>query len=273
MNAYFLIAALAMSLLAILILAGPLASTARSSNKGNVRLSLLVAVCAVILAIALYSVLGRPGIPSSNSNATNVEVDSDSPSNSAAKTDGIGSVDSLLAGLQERLEQDPSDAKGWLLLAKSYQHLGRDDEARAAYDKAAALGQTDLTFAESLAANSTPVAETSEIRGHVSLSESAMAQVKEGDTVFIFAKALNGPQMPLAVVRRPVTDLPFEFSLNDTQSMVDGSNLSSVDTVVVTAKISAHGNALATNPELETKSETVATVNAPYLELIIGRTQ
>jgi hypothetical protein len=30
---------------------------------------------------------------------------------------------------------------------------------------------------------------------------------------------------------------------------------------------------LATNPDLEAKSESIATVNAPYLELVIGQTQ
>jgi hypothetical protein len=273
MNAYFLIAAFIMSILATLILASPLAATARAMSKGNAKLSLLVADSAIVLPIALYGVLGRPGVPSSNSRATSVQDDSGVPTIGTGATDGLDSVGNLIAGLRDRLEENPDDAKGWLLLAKSYQHLGQDDEARSAYDKAAALGQTDLAFADSLAAGSTAVADSTEIRGHVSLSETAMAQVKESDTVFIFAKALNGPQMPLAVVRRPVTDLPFEFVLNDTQSMVDGSNLSSAGTVIVTAKISAHGNALATNPELEVKSEPIATVDAPYLGLIIGSTQ
>jgi hypothetical protein len=91
--------------------------------------------------------------------------------------------------------------------------------------------------------------------------------------VFIFAKELNGPPMPLAVIRRPVADLPFEFVLSDAQSMVDGSGISTAETVVVTAKISAPGDALGTNPVLEVKSDPVATINAPYLGLIIGPPQ
>jgi hypothetical protein len=273
MNAYFFIAAFIMSMLAALILARPLAVTVRSTSKGNAKLPLLVAIGAIVLAIAMYGVLGRPGVPSSNSPATEAQNISGAPTNGSGATDGLASVESLLAGLRDRLEENPDDAKGWLLLAKSYQHLGQDDEARSAYDKAAALGQTDLALSESLAADPIAVAEVTEIRGHVSLSETAKAQVKDSDTVFVFAKALHGPQIPLAVVRRPVTDLPFEFALNDSQSMVDGSNLSSVDTVVVTAKISAQGDALATNPELEARSESVATVDAPYLELVIGQTQ
>lgn len=55
----------------------------------------------------------------------------------------IASVSSLVAGLEARLEQEPDDAKGWLLLAKSYWHLGRAEDARDAYGKASALGQAD----------------------------------------------------------------------------------------------------------------------------------
>jgi cytochrome c-type biogenesis protein CcmH len=42
-----------------------------------------------------------------------------------------------------RLQQDPDDAKGWLLLARSYDHLGRGHDAVAAYQKATQLGLTD----------------------------------------------------------------------------------------------------------------------------------
>jgi cytochrome c-type biogenesis protein CcmH len=53
------------------------------------------------------------------------------------------SVTELLAGLERRLRENPDDAKGWLLLAKSYDHLGRRRDAAMAYEKAAALGLAD----------------------------------------------------------------------------------------------------------------------------------
>jgi cytochrome c-type biogenesis protein CcmH len=48
------------------------------------------------------------------------------------------------------LQQEPDDGKGWLLLAKTYRHLGRMDEAREAYRKADALGNSDATVAAQL---------------------------------------------------------------------------------------------------------------------------
>ena len=44
---------------------------------------------------------------------------------------------------KQRLEEHPDDAKGWLLLAKSYDHVGRPEDAAAAYDKARELGLSD----------------------------------------------------------------------------------------------------------------------------------
>jgi cytochrome c-type biogenesis protein CcmH len=52
-------------------------------------------------------------------------------------------VNSLLAGLEQQLRDDPGDATGWLLLAKSYDHLGRTSDAAAAYDRATELGKSD----------------------------------------------------------------------------------------------------------------------------------
>jgi len=49
-------------------------------------------------------------------------------------------VDALLAGLISRLEAQPEDVDGWVLLARSYQYLGRPDEAKMAFRKAADLG-------------------------------------------------------------------------------------------------------------------------------------
>lgn len=274
MNVFSIVSTVILMLLAVFALVQPLVavSTHNGRNKGNARLSLLIAVSALILAIGLYSVIGRPGVPSFSPRTDPAKSLSTTPQAATIQTDAVAPVGSLLAGLEERLTENPDDAKGWLLLAKSYQHLGQTDKARSAYEQATALGQTDAAFVELLDAPSasTPADNVIEIRGRVSLSESVMSQVNKSDTVFVFAKAVHGPQMPLAVVRRPVADLPFEFTLSDAQSMVEGSGISSVESVVVTAKISAPGNALSTNLALEIKSEPIATASAPYLDLLIG---
>jgi cytochrome c-type biogenesis protein CcmH len=95
----------------------------------------------LLLAVGLYAAIGRPDI------ANNMSVPSSSPPVSTRSSAGNGgkaaSVTTLLAGLEQRLQEDPDDARGWLLLAKSYDHLGRSRDAAAAYERAATLGLTD----------------------------------------------------------------------------------------------------------------------------------
>jgi len=57
-----------------------------------------------------------------------------------------GSVGSLIGGLEAKLAENPDDAKGWLLLAKSHEHLGNLPAAREAYGRARELGMEDLAF-------------------------------------------------------------------------------------------------------------------------------
>jgi len=56
----------------------------------------------------------------------------------------------MVVGLEDRLAKEPDDGKGWLLLAKSYDFLGRKEDARAAYKKADALGNGDAALAAKL---------------------------------------------------------------------------------------------------------------------------
>ena len=63
------------------------------------------------------------------------------------------SVGSLIGGLESRLAENPEDAKGWLLLARSHDHLGDNAKAWNAYSRARGLGLTDEALELKLAAN------------------------------------------------------------------------------------------------------------------------
>ena len=79
------------------------------------------------------------------------------------------------------------------------------------------------------------------LNGRVSISKKVAAQANPDDTVFIFARAVEGPPMPLAVKRVQVRDLPLEFSLDDSMAMAPGMNLSAHPRVVVGARVSKRG--------------------------------
>ena len=85
----------------------------------------------------------------------------------------------------------------------------------------------------------------------VSLSPAVAKQAAPDDVVFIFARAVNGPRMPLAIVRKQVKDLPATIVLEDSQGMSPRMTLSSVPEVIVVARVSKSGMANAQNGDLE----------------------
>lgn len=93
----------------------------------------------------------------------------------------------------------------------------------------------------------------------VSLSPAMAKEAQPTDTVFIFARATNGPRMPLAVVRKQVKDLPATVVLDDSTAMSPEMKLSSVPEVVVVARVSKSGDAMAHAGDLEGTSGPVKT--------------
>ncbi len=81
------------------------------------------------------------------------------------------------------------------------------------------------------------------VSGRVTLDASLASKVSAGDTLFIFARAKEGPKMPLAVLRLSAADLPMDFSLSDAMAMAPGMVLSGFTSVMVEAKISKAGSA------------------------------
>ncbi len=78
----------------------------------------------------------------------------------------------------------------------------------------------------------------------VSVAKEIGAKVNKTDTVFIYAKALTGPPMPLAIVRKKVADLPVSVTLNDAMAMMATMKLSNFKQVKVMARISKSGTAM-----------------------------
>jgi cytochrome c-type biogenesis protein CcmH len=94
------------------------------------------------------------------------------------------------------------------------------------------------------------------ISGRVAVSPSLAAKVAPTDTVFIFARAPSGPRMPLAAMRIPASELPKEFTLDDAMGMA-GMKLSTANEVIVEARLSRTGNALAQPGDLFGRSAPV----------------
>ena len=100
-------------------------------------------------------------------------------------------------------------------------------------------------------------AEASAITGNVSLDPKLRAQVGATDTLFIFAHAVDGPRMPLAVVRATAGELPRAFKLDDSMAMTPATRLSSAAEVIVDARISKAGLATPSPGDLQGRSAPV----------------
>jgi len=89
------------------------------------------------------------------------------------------------------------------------------------------------------------------ITGKVALSSALAGKASPNDTVFILARAAQGPKIPLAVFRKQVKDLPMEFTLDDSMAMRPEMKLSGFDQIVVVARVSKSGTPTAQAGDLE----------------------
>lgn len=90
-----------------------------------------------------------------------------------------------------------------------------------------------------------PVPKTSagQVSGEVQVTGVLAKRVRPSDTVFVFARAAEGPRMPLAIIKRGAGELPFSFTLDDSSAMGPQSRISNAGQVVIGARISPTGDA------------------------------
>ncbi|NJD25968.1 MAG: c-type cytochrome biogenesis protein CcmI [Betaproteobacteria bacterium] len=320
------------------------AGTPEGGGKGFSPALIGGVVVAVLASVAgLYALLGEPDAMSGKAPATAAQGDAHSVS--------AEQIAAMVERLAERLQQNPNDATGWLMLARSYAVLGRYPESVAAYGRSVAMmpadAQTLADFADVMGmannrslqgepekvirqalqidpnnikalalsgtifydrqdyagaigewrkilalvppdspaaqginnsirdaenrmgiapapamqplASAAPAAQPAaaapaadaRVAGTVELAPALAKQVAAGDTVYVFARAVNGPKMPLAMMRSTVSALPLKFSLDDSQSMAPNIKLSQHSQVIVGARVSKSGDAIARSGDFE----------------------
>jgi cytochrome c-type biogenesis protein CcmH len=134
------------------------------------------------------------------------------------------------------------------------------------------LASTGLGYAEP-AAPAKPTGQAGQslaISGKVSIAPSLAGKGAATDTLFVFAREINGPPMPVAIVRATKKDLPFTFRLDDSTSMMPSRKLSDVGTVVIVARLSKSGQAMPQSGDLEGTSQPV-TPGAEGVAIVIDR--
>ncbi len=89
------------------------------------------------------------------------------------------------------------------------------------------------------------------VRGRVQLAADLAGKVTPTDTLFVFARATQGPRMPVALLKRQVKDLPLEFALDDSMAMMPSMKLSNFSSVVIGARVSKAGDAMPASGDLQ----------------------
>lgn len=104
----------------------------------------------------------------------------------------------------------------------------------------------------------------------VKLAPGLLERVRPDDALFVFARAEQGPPMPLAVQRLRAADLPVTVTLDESMAMMPQFTLATFPRVVVGARISKSGNATPTPGDLQGVTDGLSPADTGQVEVTIS---
>jgi cytochrome c-type biogenesis protein CcmH len=195
-----------------------------------------------------------------------------------------GKFDAAIASWNRLLEQLPKDSsvaqsvKSQIARAEAARD-GRplpDEPAVAASAANSETAQAPTPQSAPAGAAARPAAEAADAGPHltvkVTLDPGLTAKVSPTDTVFVYAKAASGPPMPLAIQRLRADQLPATVVLSDGMGMLPSMKLSQFPQVIIGARISKSGNAIAQSGDMQTVSKPLAVATTTPIALTIDQT-
>ncbi|MBI5918662.1 MAG: c-type cytochrome biogenesis protein CcmI [Nitrosomonadales bacterium] len=138
-----------------------------------------------------------------------------------------------LVKLMPKDSEDARMVEGGIQQAREFQAQVKGGKAPAATQQAP----------QPPAQQAAPAGGRERITGSVEIDPALLAQASPEDTVFILARAAEGPKMPLAILRAQVKNLPAQFALDDSLAMSPQMKISNFDQVVIVARVSKSGQA------------------------------
>jgi cytochrome c-type biogenesis protein CcmH len=196
------------------------------------------------------------------------------------------------------LALDPRHAKALWLDGSALHETGHYAEAVAAWQRLAAVLDPASSDAKLIAANiaedrrlagaagasvgapaaagpatviAAPAAGAVSVSGEVALSDAVRSRAAAGLTLFIVAKSVDQPGMPVAVLRTTTGQWPFRFRLDDSLAMMPSRALSGAGRVTVEARISKTGLATPTTGDLQGTSGVIDPKAGRPLRIVIDR--
>jgi cytochrome c-type biogenesis protein CcmH/NrfG len=196
-----------------------------------------------------------------------------------------GSLRGSAKAIDTALRLDPAHTKAlWLKASLAHEEHRYADGLRAWQQLRAVLPPdssdvriVDANIAEAAALTGQPVPASQEVvsgdevTGTVAVDRSLAAKVPDGATLFIYAKAVDSPGPPLAVLRQPTGAWPVSFRLDDSLAMIPSRKLSQFDRVIVEARISRSGLATPSAGDLFVTSTVLKPSERKKVALVINR--
>jgi cytochrome c-type biogenesis protein CcmH len=190
--------------------------------------------------------------------------------------------------VMKAIKQDPKHAKGLWLAGHAAAQQNRLPEAigywkrllamlppgqEGARNVSQVIAQAEGMLGKTSSAPPTPTAAPAgkvTVQVRVALAPALAARAAPTDTVFVFARAAQGPRMPLAIVRKQVKDLPTTVTLDDSTAMSPQMTISSVPEVVIGARVSKTGNASASSGDMQGLTQPLKTGSLSKVELTVS---
>jgi cytochrome c-type biogenesis protein CcmH/NrfG len=170
--------------------------------------------------------------------------------------------------LQKVLPPDTADAK--IVATNLQQDIALTSSAAGAGRMAA--GNAEAASGGAVSAPKMPAARSAAaVSGEVSLAAALSSKAAAGATLFIVAKSVDSPGMPVAVFRGSVGAWPVKFTLDDSHSMLPGRNLSSAGRVTIEARISQSGQPMPAAGDLQGSSGVINPSDGRPLKIVIDR--
>ncbi len=177
-------------------------------------------------------------------------------------------------GLAAEQKKDYTAAIGYW--QRALQVLSSTDvEGRQALEARIAEARSQLDDAPALqempSVTQTDSTDFAKIEVHVSLDPTLQDKVKPNDTLFIYARAVKGPPMPLAIEKKSASELPITVTLDDSMSMMPSMKLSSFQEIMVLARISSSGSAMLQSGDLQGQVSPIVLGKQDKVEVVINR--
>jgi len=132
--------------------------------------------------------------------------------------------------------------------------------------------QAENAATASATAAPTPAEESGpSLHVDVALDPKLKDKLAPEDVLFVYAKAANGPPMPIAIQRLPASKLPVTVTLTDGMGMLPSLKLSQFPQVVIGARVSKSGNAIAQSGDLQTLTQPLSVSTNTPIKLTIDQ--